>query len=205
MNYTFAKKAGSVAVVTLFIVTILLAAYVLVAAPRNTHVQYFVVEPGQSTREIAEQLHKKNLIQSEFLFRLFSKGLQLDGKAKSGTYAVDRPETLLTWLFRVHRADYRVTPVKITLVEGLNIFETADVLAKNLPHISAEEFVRLATEYEGYLYPDTYLFLPDVSEVNVLNLLLRTFEEKTKDIFVERGLSEQEVADVINLASIVEE
>ena len=55
------------------------------------------------------------------------------------------------------------------------------------------------------MYPDTYLFLPDVSEVNVLNLLLRTFEEKTKDIFVERGLSEQEVADVINLASIVEE
>ena len=58
---------------------------------------------------------------------------------------------------------------------------------------------------EGYLYPDTYDFYTDASEIDAISKLLETFNRRFEDAYYDRcdelGMS---VDEIINLASIVQ-
>lgn len=58
---------------------------------------------------------------------------------------------------------------------------------------------------EGYLYPDTYDFYTDSSEIDAISKLLETFNRRFEDAYYERCAElRMSVDDVVNLASIVQ-
>lgn len=178
---------------------------ILIASPRNITTHYFVVEQGESSSQIAQRLNNEGLIQYDLAYKIIVKALLIDGAAKSGTYAVDKSENLFSWIYRIHTGDFRIEPVKVTLVEGLNVYEIADILVDVLPEFDSVEFTVNAAQYEGFLYPDTYLISPDATSDTVIALLRKTFDEKTADLFLQYNISDEERVDIVNLASIVEE
>ncbi len=72
------------------------------------------------------------------------------------------------------------------------------------PLAKAWEFITEASEYEWFLYPDTYAINPNTFSVEWLIEKMRTnFKNKTKNIIPE-SYSQKQIQDLIILASIVE-
>ncbi|PJE73950.1 MAG: endolytic transglycosylase MltG, partial [Candidatus Terrybacteria bacterium CG10_big_fil_rev_8_21_14_0_10_41_10] len=122
---------------------------------------------------------------------------------------------------RVVSADFRLVPVKVTIPEGFTIDEIIDILQDSFAGFNKGEFLKLAKNsiffdndirdepfdsLEGFLFPDTYLFLPEAENSQIISEMRRNFNSKMapdiKERIRERGLS---VYDVITMASLVEE
>lgn len=128
----------------------------------------------------------------------------------------------------VAASDYKERDtVRITIPEGYTVDEILDLLIANgvgerekyVDAIQNYEYdYRFVTELdatgtkegrryrlEGYLFPDTYDFFTDESEISVINKLLANFDAKMESVYYDRadelGMS---VDDVIILASIIE-
>ncbi len=100
----------------------------------------------------------------------------------------------------------------VTLIEGLDLEESAEVLA--LAGFGNEDaFLREmrdptriadldpeATNLEGYLFPDTYAFARDTSEEAIVDTLVETFRSR----FGGTVSSSESLRRIVTLASIVE-
>jgi UPF0755 protein len=172
-------------------------------AEKQTHELYFIIESGQSAKSVAHQLGTHGLVRFPLVFELLLTVTANQSNIKAGTYYIENPQNMLTMVKRLTQGMYDITPLKVTIIEGSNVFEIADILAPNLPDFDSTEFIKLAFPYEGFLFPDTYLLSPDMTEQNIIDLLRTTFNQKTKHIFA--GLSESEIYELVTLASLVEE
>lgn len=126
------------------------------------------------------------------------------------------------------QTDYKTRDtVRITIPEGYTVDEILDLLIANgvgerdkyIDAIQNYDYnYRFVTELdkntntdgrqyrlEGYLFPDTYDFFTDESEISVINKLLSNFDVKMESVYYDRadelGMS---VDEVIILASIIE-
>ncbi|MBQ9976623.1 MAG: endolytic transglycosylase MltG [Clostridia bacterium] len=123
--------------------------------------------------------------------------------------------------------------VRITFPEGLTADETIELFLENgvgtregfveaissslvydMDYRFLKELQALETEgfengrryaLEGYLYPDTYDFYTDSSEIDAISKLLETFNRRFEEAYYDRCIElDMTVDDVINLASIVQ-
>ncbi len=197
-------KEAKLLVVFFSCITLTLIIYVGLFAPADRFPSHTVyrVEEGTTLRGLAENLHAAGLIRSRAAFKIavylhFQKGI-----VYAGDYFFDKPPTVFTIAHRIATGDQHLTPIRITVFEGLNKFETAELLASQLDLFDPEEFI--ASGEEGYLYPDTYFFLPNVSAEDVARRMKDNFTEKTEDIRREIEAAGQDFRDILILASIVE-
>ncbi len=95
------------------------------------------------------------------------------------------------------------TDIPLTFLEGWNIYDIDEYLSKKWL-IKPGEFSSQATEYEWFLYPDTYAINPNTFSIKwVIEKMLTNFSHKTKNI-IPKSYSQKEIRDLIILASIVE-
>lgn len=158
-----------------------------------------VIEKGKSLNEIANLLKDEGLIKSEFVFSLYTKQLGLANNLFSGTFILSPS---MTTPQIVEALSGRPQEVWITLIEGWRVEEIAEKLNRELK-IDNGEFLKNAKE--GYMFPDTYLFVPDAKASQVVARLKDTFEDRFSDDLKNQikaqGLTEEEG---VILASIVE-
>lgn len=158
-----------------------------------------IIQKGKSLNDIANQLKEENLIRSKLAFSLYTRKLGLSSKLSAGTF---RLSSLMSTPQIVQTLSGKPTEVWVTLIEGLRVEEIAEKLNKEL-EIKQEEFLKSAKE--GYMFPDTYLFVPDVKASQVAQRLRATFDQRFSDDLKSkiRALGKTEDEGVI-LASIVE-
>jgi UPF0755 protein len=164
----------------------------------------YIVEKNTGLSAISSDLKAKNIIKSEFLFKGFSV---LFGGTKgliAGDYALNERETVLTLAWRMSDGDFDLQPIKITIREGLNIYEIADLLSANLTDFDKAEFLVIAEKEEGYLFPDTYLFLPNISAMEIIKAMKKNFTDQVKTIESQMVSFNRPYSDIIKMASIVE-
>jgi len=87
----------------------------------------------------------------------------------------------------------------------VTILQIAKILKLNFESFDEEFFLRLAKDKEGYLFPDTYQFLPNVNPIEVIAVMERTFNNKIKEFLPEIEAQGKTVHDIIVMASIIEE
>ena len=164
--------------------------------------QIFFVSDGETIRSVGEQLKEKHLISSPSLFILSTYAV--GGKILRGTYSFLEPRSVFVRAQHLYSGK-RNTPLrKIIIPEGSNVYEIADLFAKNFPSFDREGFEKIALEYHGYLYPDTYfLATDDLDPGRLVRIMTETFQRRTGDLFIpyDGPLSKDEI---IILASIVE-
>jgi UPF0755 protein len=163
----------------------------------------FEIKNGEGITEVAENLYRDGAVNSEFLFSLYVFLNKQDRNIQAGVYTIraGTPIAELAQLFQHGQNDMR-----ITFIEGWRVEEFARAAAKQFDKIDYTEFVRKAAQYEGYLFPDTYYFVPDTREDDMIERLTQTFDEKTKDLLspanvARTGLTKEQI---VTVASIVE-
>lgn len=176
------------------------------------------VPQGATVREVSAELYDKGCIKSPAALYLaarlgiFSRPEPFN--LKSGFYTLDTSMSLAEICDILNKGEQG--HLSVSIPEGLTVSKTAALLEEN-GVCSGEAFITLcrdktvlseygipAESFEGYLFPDTYFFLPDMNERDVLDIFLENFAIKIQQIPNTQGLSPEELHDYVILASIVE-
>ncbi len=180
--------------------------------------------------DISELLYENGLISYPEIFRIYATLGKDDGEFLAGDYLLS---ATLSYddLLASFKSHYTREVVSITFPEGFTTDELIDRFVEN--GIGTREgFIHAINEYnwsedysfwfidelmengysedrfyrlDGYLYPDTYYFYTDSTEVEALAKLLANFDEKFPEAY--RGVAEAlgyTVDEIITLASIIE-
>jgi UPF0755 protein len=113
-------------------------------------------------------------------------------------------DSSLTLAWRMNHGDYGFKKVKITIPEGKNHFELANIISKTFPRLDKQKISDLASKYEGYLYPETYFWPENIDEKTIIDDMHSLFLAKTKDLKNEAEMEGLDFDNVIKLASLVE-
>ncbi len=141
-------------------------------SPSDTGTKMFVVSPGEATGSIIKRLESEGFIKSSWAFNLFLKNSGKSDKIQAGDFKLSSSmsaEEILKGLTE-GRVDKWVT-----LLEGWRIEEMAVKLSSELG-VKSEEFLKNAKE--GYMFPDTYLFNPDVTAADIAATMRANFDKK---------------------------
>ena len=177
------------------------------------------VPQGANAGVIARRMQEKGVISDAELFRTLAGLMGLEGKLSAGEYEFTRGMAIPDVILRL-RTGVTEPTVTVTIPEGLRVEEVA-ALFERIGLTTAAEFMQAAraTDYpqpwaqsrpagstlEGYLFPDTYFFSKKVNAHQIVERLLKTFDERfTPDLRAAaqaHGLSFQ---DAVTIASIVE-
>jgi UPF0755 protein len=174
-----------------------------------------VVPQGASFRMAADSLAKAGVIQSPTLFRLYAKVRGGDRTIKPGTYFLRRGTSWNGVLAALR--DGKGLMLTVTIPEGFTLSQIIPLVARVL-EVPADSVIAAAQDtahirrlgvptptLEGYLFPDTYMFLPGTTARAVVNAMVRRFEQVWRPDWTARldtiGMTRHEV---VTLASIVE-
>ncbi len=184
----------------------------------SVYEEQFKVPGGMSVREAGDYLQAHKFIRSSKLFYLAARfniyRSQGGFSLKSGSYSLrsDMSFREICMVLQSGAPEY----VTISIPEGLTISKTAKLFeeagictARSFIDACHSERIILAhnipaRSLEGYLFPDTYFFSPDMDAEQVVERLCGTFFEKIGQIDEFKGLEPEELHRKLTLASIVE-
>jgi UPF0755 protein len=157
----------------------------------------FVVNEGDTTTDVADNLAKAGLIRNALVFRYYARYKHLDQSIQQGVYDLNASMTMDQIIAKLQTAlpDEQIVAVP----PGLRV-EQYSAYFTDLPSFNADNFkkivktgalpdgTKLSEKYwfvappqpravnalEGYLYPDTYYFDKTANEVDVVERLLTT-------------------------------
>lgn len=161
------------------------------------------ISKGDSVKVIAQKLKEHDIIQSQNLFTNVVILFNLDSKIVAGDYIFKKEHTMFEVLRRISKGEYGIEVKKVTVIEGLTVAEMANLFSKEFYTISKESFIEKALPYEGYLFPDTYYFVENVTVEDIITKMRTTFDEKIaeqKDILT----SPKTLKNIVIMASIIE-
>ena len=189
------------------------------AAPGHGEAVLFAVPAGSTAAEIGRALEEAGLIRNARHFELVSRLMRLDQRLQAGDYLLSADMNLLSIVRQLQTG--AVYTVRVTIPEGLHLRQIADLLARHAL-VDRERFLQLASDdtlvygnnppidkpvrsLEGYLFPDTYLLSPSMTEEQIIRRMVSRFLEVAGPVIQSKeaplGLSMHEV---VTLASIVE-
>jgi UPF0755 protein len=162
------------------------------------------VPEGTSVRETAQILKDEKVVRSRAVFEATVR--LWGGKSIAGKYSFQRPASVFSVGWRFARGDFRITPIRVKVVEGSTVRDIATLLGEKLPGFSDAEFMRLAGVKEGYLFPDTYFILPGATPETIIKMMEGAFDKAVESSGVARDIeySGMPLHDVITMASLLE-
>lgn len=173
---------------------------------------FFYVKPSESFSSINARLAKEKIISSPRLFHRLAQYKGVMTKIKSGQYQIANNSNLLE-VFDTFVSG-KVLTTYFTIPEGKNMYEIGKMLEERAI-TDYNEFIELCkspafvksldikgSTVEGYLYPDTYDFAPNLPADQVIKTMVREFRRKTADLdFSVQPMTKE---DIVTLASMVE-
>lgn len=189
--------------------------YLTSAVPRDDTLLY-IIEPGTTLSEVAARLEAEGVIRHAGLFKIMARLNGADRGINAGRYAIEPgmdPAEILDML-----VSGRTTTNRVTIPEGLTVQETARILQAGIG-IDSTAFVGLASDsavaraldvdantLEGYLFPATYRFYPEMSAEEVLKAMTDRFRSTFTEAYRARAAAQgYTIHEIMTLASIVEQ
>ena len=184
---------------------------------KNVYTDYYVSK-GSSFSKIAYDLSKEKIISFPKLFILYSNFLNMTHTIKYGTYHFTDNDYPISILNKLVSGD--TVLMKVTLPEGLNIYQMAEKLEGYFPSIHKDQWLHYFAEpsliqilelkaslqnIEGFLFPETYFFDPHPDpEFMVKNILTMFKKNVTSALFDKAKAMGLSPIQFITLASIIE-
>jgi UPF0755 protein len=175
-----------------------------------------IVEAGEGSNSIANELERSGAIESATQFRVLVAFLGYGSLLQAGEYEFGRNTPELDAAYRIRRG--LVSTKSVTVVEGWRVEEIAEaVAAQGIPR---NEFVaaarrldyvfpfledrRTGERLDGYLFPATYTFRRRDTARDVVQQMLQTFSDSLPETFQQQaaglGLT---LHEALTLASII--
>lgn len=149
------------------------------------------IQPGATTNDVAAMLLSQHLIKNETLYIYATKFF--NKKVKSGYYEISANSSPVDIINLIDSGKVKV--VKVTFPEGWRMEQIARKLNQE-GILSYGDFVKVATPYEGKLFPDTYYFDPRMDAATVVKMMTDDYSERVSNLNVTKR--------DLTLASIVE-
>ena len=162
------------------------------------------IPQGKSLTDIGEILREESVIRSSLFFRTLMTLSGRERTAQAGDYIFKEPKDLLSVVYAMSIGAFGLEPLRIRVPEGANVREISRVFGTRLQRFNEENFIGQASPMEGYLFPDTYHFLPNATETIVLETLRQNFDAKVASIAPALTASGKDMRDLVILASILE-
>jgi UPF0755 protein len=174
-----------------------------------------VIPAGATLGSAADSLHRVGLIKSTALFRLYAKVAGQERAIKAGRYRFSCDKA--TWRGMLERLALGPDERRLTVPEGYRLTEIVPLIAETIG--ASEDSVWAAVrdtalrreldiptpDLEGYLFPDTYHLAFGAPPDEVIQTMVRRFQQVWQREWDARL---QELAmnrhDIVTLASIVE-
>lgn len=157
---------------------------------KNTIQKKFRVEKGSTAKTIIKNLKSEGLIRSEKYAYIYARLKKLSLKA--GTYQIKSEMKTSEILHKLTEGSQNLK--KLTIPEGLTLQKTAK-LFENAGLAKAETMTKIFNDEEflknngikngtaeGFLYPDTYFFGEEDTPEMMIQMIIKTFFEKTAAI-----------------------
>lgn len=177
------------------------------------------VEEGDGADSVAEKLKENGVIKYPLVFKLISRMNGYDSEFQPGAATITNGMSyseILDELIAVDRdtvkvvipEGYEVSQIKEALKEaglkGADTFDTAlDPSLYNYKFL--QNLPNRTDKLEGYLFPSTYLIPKDYTGQQIVDLMLKTFDQKFTDEYYKRAQEMGKSVDqIITMASIIE-
>jgi len=217
--FTYKKTLAAFLIVLAIITTILIFQWrTSVDLPgEDADVCEVQIKSGMTCEEVGELLYHMGIIRSVFCFKIVASIHGFSWQLKAGNHLVSEKKSLTELARMLTQNPSHSTDIRVTVIEGLTLYETASVLASRAG-IDSTSFISLALDrrtaeklgidnntLEGYLYPDTYFVRPGTEPIVMITRMVERFKTVFNDSLRNRA-SEigMTVNEVITLASIIE-
>lgn len=162
------------------------------------------ISDGASLPKAAQELRDAGVIRSESAFRLL---VALQGGAHTvhaGDYLFKEPMDVFGIAHTVIIGAYGLDPTRFRVPEGATVRDMAKLFSTQLLRFDSAEFIEKATPMEGYLFPDTYFFLPNTSTEKVIATMRQNFDAHIAEVQDTINASGRSLEDIVTMASLVE-
>ncbi len=162
----------------------------------------FVVQKGEGSNEIANNLEQKGFIRFALAFRAWVVVSGLSHGLKAGAYELTPSMNAIQIAKRLAAGD--VIKEFITIPEGYNIEDIAKLFEKQ-EIFTKDTFIKAAKAHEGYLFPDTYQISRTQTLQNVVDQMLQNFDRHfTQNLRNETAKQRKTISQIVTMASILE-
>lgn len=159
---------------------------------------------GASMSDISQELAAEHIIKHPVLLRSLLRVSGTSSHLQAGAYLFAVPQNLFVVAYRLVTGSYDIPPARITFPEGITVREMAIQIANTLPLVSEKEFLLIGKQYEGYLFPDTYLFYPSSDTASIIETMRENFNERIAPLSGDIISSGHSLSDIVIVASLVE-
>jgi len=172
------------------------------------------VAKGSTASEVASVLQREQLIQNRLLFQLYLRITGTDRKLKAGTYKIVQGTSIPAIVATL--TEGRTMQIQVTIPEGstsrviADMLEKAGVCSKDgfLAAVRNPALIDHAgisgSSFEGFLFPDTYLFSENSNPEQIVLVMAQTFFTKLEKILSGKKIDPAKLYEDVILASIVE-
>lgn len=182
------------------------AAYIFVIQPPdNFPTGQLVTIPEQSSLEDTARILKEDgVIRNILAFKLIVTLLGHERGVHAGDYEFKEPVDIFSVAHAVSVGAFGLVPYRIRIPEGATMRQMAGIYTQVLPRFNAANFLAQTHGMEGYLFPDTYFFMPNASDVTVIQAMRQEFDTKIAPIQGEIASSTHSLSDIVTMASLLE-
>ena len=164
----------------------------------------FQIEKGSSLRSVSALLQKEHIIRSRVAFEFFIILFNGEKHIISANYLFEKKLPVFEIARRISGGEHHTAPILVTIPEGFDLNQIADSVALKLKNFNKIKFLLQAKEKEGYLFPDTYFFLADANETDLIKSMTENFEKKFNPFLSEIFFLGKNEQDIIIMASVIE-
>lgn len=165
--------------------------------------EMIVIPEGLTVDQAATLLYDHKVIVSPTSFSIFAN-LLFNQKIIAGAYVFDQPLGVFGVVFRVGAGEYNAPLMKLTFPEGMTVKEMAKLCTFLLPSCNEVEFLKITKDKEGYLFPDTYYFLPTAKAPEVVAALEENFTSRLQTLEPKIRAFGKPEKEIIIMASLLE-
>jgi len=162
------------------------------------------VTSSDSLQKISNILGEKEVVRYPYIFKILVTIFSGDKHIPSGDYLFKNNESLWDVSWQVSRGIHGISPIRITLTEGMTNVDMAKVLSAKILTFNKDIFLNDPRSKEGYLFPDTYFFFPLSTTDEIVNELSTNFKKRIALLNNDIKSSGRSLSDIIIMASILE-
>lgn len=177
------------------------------------------IREGSGTQDIADMLKTNKIIKSKTLFKLKVRNMGYGGSLNYGTFELNTGMCLKEVIETLVNTPAKPAAVTVTVPEGYSAENIAVLFAKK-GLCTEEEFLNALSEdydyafikdipdgaynfrLQGFLFPNTYEFLPEASAHDYVNTMLGEFEKQFGELTGKK--TSDDIFELVTIASLVE-
>lgn len=209
-------RKWSIAAAAFFTVAFVFLFLVSARPPRDQwRVTKVFIPKGSNFPEIEKILAEKGALRYPLAFRILVIGTMTSTKLQHGEYALPAPPSAIELWRKLVGGD--VAKYQVTIPGGSTLFDIAETLGI-LELANPAAFLTAATSssltsrmgipgstLEGYLFPDTYIMVKDMSSEEILGIMVRRFRRKFTPEMESKAAEEGfTLNQIVTIASIIE-